>query len=100
VLNKGFINWTNPKNGKIDPGPVPDAGYMAVEATPQQMLIPLTAHLHQHFGTAWMPYFKILDYMTDLPWGTVVARGADGGPPATGSRLTTTKPAQPLNSGR
>ena len=44
VLNKGFINWTKPKNGKIDPGPMPDAGYMAVEATPQQMLIPRTAH--------------------------------------------------------
>ena len=84
VLNKGFINGTNPKNGKIDPGPVPDAGYMAVEATPQQMLIPLTAHLHQHFGTAWMPYFKILDYMTDLPWGTVVrarVQTADHPPP-------------------
>jgi hypothetical protein len=22
-----------------------------------------------------MPYFKILDYMTDLPWGTVVRAG-------------------------
>jgi hypothetical protein len=84
VLNKGFINWTNPNNGNLDPGREPGAGYVAVKATPQQMLLPLTAHLHQHFGTAWMPDFKIVDYMTDLPWGTVArarAQTADRPPP-------------------
>lgn len=32
VLNKGFINWISPKNGKLDPGPEPDAGYIAAQA--------------------------------------------------------------------
>jgi hypothetical protein len=82
VLNKGFINWTNPENGKVDCGPEPDAGYMAVEATPQQILMPLTAHLHQHFGTAWMPPFNILDYMRDLPWGTSVRAGVPAEDPS------------------
>jgi hypothetical protein len=72
VLNKGFINWISPKNGKLDPGPEPDAGFMAVQATPEQVLLGMTAHLHQHFGTAWMPPFKIVDYMADTPWGTPV----------------------------
>jgi hypothetical protein len=72
VLNKGFINWTSPKNGNLDPGPGPDAGIMAVQATPQQVLMPLTAHLHEHFGTAWMPPFNIRDYMANAPWGTAV----------------------------
>ena len=45
---------------------------MALEATAQQMLLALTAHLHQHFGTAWMPDFNIMDYLQNVPWGTVV----------------------------
>ena len=72
VLNRGFINWTNPNNRRLDPGREPGGGYMAVEATAQQLLMPLTAHLHEHFGTAWMPPFKIVDYLADMPWGTVI----------------------------
>jgi hypothetical protein len=85
VLNKGYINWTSPNNGNLDPGPEPGSGYKAVKATPQEMLMPLTAHLHQHFGTAWMPDFKIVDYLADVPWGTVVVERVqdDGSPGAT-----------------
>jgi len=72
VLTKGFINWTDPNSpsDKLDPGPRPGAGFMEVKATPQQILMALIAHLHIHFGTAWMPPFKITDYMTDAPWST------------------------------
>jgi hypothetical protein len=65
VLNKGYIIWSNP----FEPG---RGGYMAWEATAQEMLLPLTAHLHQHFGTAWMPDFNIMDYLTNVSFGTVV----------------------------
>ena len=71
VLSRGFITWTNPVNRKSDPSREPGSGYAAVQATAQQLLLPLTAHLHQHFGTAWMPYFRIADYLADVPWGTL-----------------------------
>jgi hypothetical protein len=47
-------------------------GYMVVEATAQQLLMPLTAHLHEHFRTAWMPPFTIVDYFANMPWGIVI----------------------------
>jgi hypothetical protein len=75
VLNKGFINWLNPTTGAIEPNREPGCGYGAYTATPQQMLMPLTAHLHQHFGAAWMPDFRIVDYLTDVSWGTAVREG-------------------------
>jgi hypothetical protein len=77
VLNRGFINWWNPGLDMLEPGRAPGFGYKAVKATPRQMLMPFTAHLHQHFGTAWMPDFRIIDYLADVPWGTVVRAGVD-----------------------
>jgi hypothetical protein len=72
VLNRGFINWSNPTTSMLELGREPRFGFKVVEATAQQMLLPFTAHLHQHFGTAWMPPFKIVDYLADVPWGTVI----------------------------
>jgi hypothetical protein len=72
VLSRGSINWTSPENGKADPGREPGSGYVAIQATPQQLLMPPTAHLYQHFGTAWMPYFRIVDYLANVPWGTLL----------------------------
>ncbi|MEU9780910.1 DUF6602 domain-containing protein [Streptomyces phaeochromogenes] len=69
VLNKGFINWTNPKNHNIDPCPEPGAGIVAIEAKPQEVLMPLAAHLNNHFVTAWASALKITDYMPDDTWG-------------------------------
>ena len=87
VLNKGFINWTNPDDGNLEPDREPRSGFKAAEATPQQVLMALTAHLHQHFGTAWMPNFKIVDYLADVPWGTVVCeREQTAEAPPEGSR--------------
>jgi hypothetical protein len=72
VLNKGFINWSSPSNGNIDPSPEPGAGIVAFEATPQEMLMPLVAHLNNHFVTAWMSALKITDYMQNDTWGRCV----------------------------
>jgi hypothetical protein len=85
VLNKGFINWTHPNDGNLEPGREPGGGYKAVEASPQQILMPLTAHLHQHFGTAWMPNFNIVDYLADVPWGNVVRERVDRTDPSPGT---------------
>ena len=84
VLNKGFINWSNPTTGRLEPGREPGFGYQAAEATAQQMLLLFTAHLHRHFGTAWMPPFKIVDYLANVPWGTVIREAI----PDTGGRQT------------
>ncbi|MEU2498072.1 DUF6602 domain-containing protein [Streptomyces pseudogriseolus] len=73
VLNKGFINWSSQVNGNIDPSPEPGAGIVAFEATPQEMLMPLVAHLNSHFVTAWMSALKITDYMSNETWGRCVA---------------------------
>jgi len=83
VLTKAFINWTNPNDGNLEPGREPGAGYTTTHVTPQQILMSLTTHLHQHFGTAWMPDFNIENYLTNRPGGTVVRervpdRGATG----------------------
>lgn len=72
VLNKGFINWSSPNNGNVDVSPEPKAGVVAFEATPQEMLMPLVAHLNMHFVTAWMSALKITDYMPNDTWGRVV----------------------------
>jgi hypothetical protein len=72
VLNKGYINWCNSDTGMLEPDRKPGFGYKAIEATAQEMLMPLTARLHQHFGTAWLPDFNIVDYLMDVPWGTVI----------------------------
>lgn len=78
VLNRGFINWWDGATGMAQPGRDPGCTYRAFNATPQQMLMPFTAHLHQHFGTAWMPPFKIVDYLANVPWGEAVCEGVPG----------------------
>lgn len=70
VFNKGFINWTNPIDESVYVSAEPGAAITAVEASADRILMPLTAHLHEHFATAFMPRFRITDYMTGAEWGT------------------------------
>jgi hypothetical protein len=63
VLNKGYLSWINPTNGRLDMSPEPGAGLVAIESTPEQVLLPLMAHLYSHFATAWMPPLRIEDYL-------------------------------------
>jgi hypothetical protein len=71
VLNRGFICWTNPENGFVDPGPEPGSGVVAIDATPQQVLMSLTMAVHEHYGTAWMPPFNLQAYLSEGELGTV-----------------------------
>ncbi len=73
VLEKGSIFWVNPQNGKLDVAPEPGAGSVAFSGTSGSLLLALLFHLHQHFGTAWMPAFRVLDYMKHIQFGKAVS---------------------------
>jgi hypothetical protein len=75
VLDKGFINWWDSAAGMIEPTREPGCTYRAFAADPQQMLMPFTAHLHRHFVSAWMPTFRITDYIAHVSWGNAVCEG-------------------------
>jgi hypothetical protein len=70
VLKKGGLVWLNPNNGRIDPSPEPGASLTSFDAEPGQVLMSLTLHLYEHFGTAWTPEFRIIDYFGQAPLGT------------------------------
>jgi Domain of unknown function (DUF6602) len=70
VLNKGALVWLNPDNGRIDPSPEPRPSLGSIDADPGQVLLSLTGHLYEHFGTAWTPEFRIIDYFGHAPLGT------------------------------
>jgi len=70
VLKKGGLVWLNPDNGRVDPSPEPGASLGSLEAEPGQVLMSLTLHLYEHFATAWMPEFRIIDYFGQAPLGT------------------------------
>lgn len=71
VLNKGGLVWLNPDNGRIDASPMPAASLQSLDADPGQVLINVTLAMHEHFGTAWMPEFRIKDYFGQAAIGTL-----------------------------
>ena len=70
VLNKGGLVWLNPDNGRIDVSPEPRASLQSLDAESGQVLMSLTLHLYEHFGTAWTPEFRIIDYFGESPMAT------------------------------
>jgi len=70
VLNKGCLVWLNPDNGRVDPSPEPRPSLASIDADPGQVLMSLTGHLYEHFGTVWTPEFRIIDYFGQAPLGT------------------------------
>lgn len=70
VLKKGGLVWLNPNNGRVDSSPEPGASLASLDAEPGQVLMSLTLHLYEHFGTAWTPEFRIIDYFGQAPLGT------------------------------
>jgi hypothetical protein len=70
VFSKGGLVWLNPDNGRVDPSPEPRASLGSLNAYPGQVLMSLTLHLYEHFGTAWTPEFRIIDYFGQAPLGT------------------------------
>lgn len=75
VLNKGFINWWDSAAGKIEASREPGCTYRALAASPEGTLINFTVHLQRHFVSAWMPIFRLADYLPHVPWGTAVRQG-------------------------
>jgi hypothetical protein len=71
LLNKGGLVWLDPDNGRVDPSPEPRATLASLDAEPGQVLMSLTLHLYEHFATAWMPEFRIIDYFGQAPLGTL-----------------------------
>ncbi|MER7515923.1 DUF6602 domain-containing protein [Streptomyces sp. NPDC126499] len=71
ILGKGYFVWTDPKSGLINPSPEHRSGLLALEPwQDEDVLLPLTLHLNQHFATAWMPPFRLADYAGQHPLGT------------------------------
>lgn len=84
VLGKGFLLWTNPANGLIDPSPERASGLWAVRnAENEDILFPFVTHLSLHFTTAWMPPLRLLDYAGQAGMGmiTVLRRPGEVGTP-------------------
>ncbi|MFF7882883.1 DUF6602 domain-containing protein [Streptomyces sp. NPDC020794] len=70
VLGKGFLAWTDPATGFINPTPEPGSTLLALDPWHEEdVLLPLTLHVNQHFATAWMPPFRLYDYAREHPLG-------------------------------
>jgi hypothetical protein len=69
VLRKGSLTWTDPVTQKINVCPEPGNAFRALAANPGEVLLHLTAHLHEYFARAWTPGFRIRDYVGEAPFG-------------------------------
>ncbi|MCZ4120212.1 DUF6602 domain-containing protein [Streptomyces sp. H39-S7] len=73
ILGKGFYVWTDPATGLINPTPEPGSSILAMEPWhDENVLLPLTLHLNQHFVTAWMPPLRLIDYAQQHPLGVML----------------------------
>ncbi|MGW1192519.1 DUF6602 domain-containing protein [Streptomyces sp. NPDC002559] len=70
ILGKGYYVWTDPATGRINPTPEPGSTLQALEPYhDEDVLLPLTLHLNQHFASAWMPPLRLFDYAGQHPIG-------------------------------
>ena len=69
VLKKGSLTWADPVTHNVRVCPEPGDAFRALVAKPGQVLMHLTAHLHEHFANAWTPGFRILDYFQHASFG-------------------------------
>jgi hypothetical protein len=69
VLRKGSLTWADPVTRNINVCPEPGDFFRALDANPGEVLLHLTAHLHEYFARAWTPGFRILDYVGKAPFG-------------------------------
>lgn len=63
VLKRGGLIWRDHDTGMINAQPDPGNNLHALHATPQQVLMSMTAHLHIIYGTAFMNPFNIVEYL-------------------------------------
>jgi hypothetical protein len=82
VLSKGSIVWVDPVIERVNMSAEPGNGFMPIDATPEQVLMQLTAHLHEHYSTAFTPGFRIRDYFGEAPMGKFRSRYWRPGRPA------------------
>lgn len=64
VLGKGYLAWTHPETGTVDPFPVHGSGLLPVspDAPGEDILFPLAMCLNTYFSTAWMQPFDLWAY--------------------------------------
>lgn len=69
VLNRGSLVWSDAKTHRINVAPNPGDAFQAIKADPGQVLIQMTAHLHELFGSAWTSGLRLLDYLQQAQFG-------------------------------
>ncbi|MCD0451760.1 hypothetical protein LO762_21555 [Actinocorallia sp. API 0066] len=70
ILGKGYLMWTDPATGLINPTPEPGSSLIAFRPhQDEDILLALTLHLQQQFVTAWMPPLRLFDYAQHHPLG-------------------------------
>lgn len=63
VLNEGGLVWRDHETGMINAQPDPGNDLTVLNATPQQVLMSMTAHIHIIYGTAFMNPFNVVEYL-------------------------------------
>ncbi|MCE7007065.1 hypothetical protein LWC34_30185 [Kibdelosporangium philippinense] len=75
ILGKGYMQWTNPVNGRVDPFPSPGSRLLVLEPPPAgDVLLPMASHAHLVFAAAWMPPLSLASYLGDEPLGVLSAQ--------------------------
>jgi hypothetical protein len=72
ILGQGYLQWTSPVNGLIDPFPSPGSRLLALAPPPEgDVLFPMAFHVHLIFAAAWMPPLNLQSYMGKAAIGVV-----------------------------
>lgn len=74
VLNKGYLVWIDSERQYVNATAEPDSGLAATAATPAQVLMALTMHLHEHFARAWTTGLKFRAYLGNTMLGAFVQK--------------------------
>lgn len=69
VLNRGSLTWADPTTRQINPAPEAHSAIQAISASPGQVLLQMTAHLHEHLQIAFTPGVRLLPYLGDATFG-------------------------------
>jgi hypothetical protein len=72
VLGKGYLMWTHPQTGLLDPFPLERSGLLPLEPSgpEEDILFPLAVCLNVYFATAWMRPLNLGAYAGDDSMGT------------------------------
>ncbi|SCK25967.1 hypothetical protein H181DRAFT_02031 [Streptomyces sp. WMMB 714] len=62
VLGKGYFQWWDEQSKKITRTPVPGSKLIRIDASEDDILLPLLLHLNMHFSEAWMDPLDLVPY--------------------------------------